>query len=50
VKHVGLTHHDPLSSDDDIDSILATAQTEGGNEINVFACADYTTVDVSEYK
>lgn len=44
---LGLTHHDPPSSDEMIDGIVQTAANllEGAN-IDVFGCRDYQVVDV----
>lgn len=46
---LGMTHHDPASSDGLIDEIVATGQgllQEAGCNIPVFGCRDYLTVDV----
>jgi len=48
-KALGLTHHDPASSDELVDDIVATARallTERGIQIPVFGCRDYLTVEV----
>lgn len=46
-KRLGLTHHDPASTDADIDRILREAELAAtGNEFEMFACADYQEVDV----
>lgn len=49
VRALGLTHHDPPSTDDAIDGIVATARRhlqEAGRDIPVFGCRDYLTVEV----
>jgi len=49
VTRVGLTHHDPLSTDADIQSILAEAQAQLGSEdeqIEIFACKDSSQLEV----
>lgn len=48
-KALGLTHHDPPSTDEVIDQIVATASkhlTDAGVSIPVFGCRDYLVVDV----
>lgn len=49
-KVLGLTHHDPDSTDDDIDSILATAKLCAFENYNyagdIFACADDQVIKV----
>jgi phosphoribosyl 1,2-cyclic phosphodiesterase len=48
-KALGLTHHDPASSDELVDEIVATARailTEQGIQVPVFGCRDYLTVEV----
>jgi len=56
-KKLGLTHHDPFSSDDQVNAILQEAQTRLTElkqskkgypltEKNIFACADYQEVIV----
>jgi len=48
-KALGLTHHDPASSDELVDEIVATARallTAQGIEVPVFGCRDYLTVEV----
>jgi ribonuclease BN (tRNA processing enzyme) len=50
-KALGLTHHDPGSSDtlvDDIVEIARTWLTSRGKMIPVFGCRDYLTVDVGD--
>lgn len=45
-KRLGLTHHDPFSSDEAVDEILANARAHAeqiGYTGEVFACADYQT-------
>ena len=46
-KKLGLTHHDPSSTDANIKAILdeAIAKVDGGR-FDVFACADYQEVEV----
>jgi len=58
VKKVGLTHHDPSSTDEQVDAILKEARAkvtdlrsgytgqQGLLEENVFACADYQEIEV----
>lgn len=49
VRALGLTHHDPPSTDDMIDKIVATARQhlqKAGSGIPVFGCRDYLTVEV----
>lgn len=46
VKKVGLTHHDPTSTDSDIDKIVENARKLAGDDISVFACADFMDVTV----
>ena len=48
VKKLGLTHHDPMSEDVDVDNILEEgkrARSEGST-LEVFAAADYMTVEI----
>ena len=48
-RRIGLTHHDPFSSDETVDYILQTAHktaAEVGFSGEVFACADYLSVTV----
>jgi len=50
-KALGLTHHDPASSDALVDEIVATARTLLASQrrpIPVFGCRDYLTVDVAD--
>lgn len=49
VARLGLTHHDPLSSDEEIGNILKEAGQAiamSGSKLEVFACADYLRVVV----
>ena len=48
VKMVGLTHHDPMSSDADIEAILAEGQARinDGDDIELFACKDSDRLEV----
>jgi len=48
VKNLGLTHHDPMSEDKDIDNLLQEAikSKSEGSKLNVFACADYMEVEI----
>jgi len=47
VKKLGLTHHDPSSKDEDIEKILEEAKKwDPENELEIFACADYLSVEV----
>jgi phosphoribosyl 1,2-cyclic phosphodiesterase len=46
-KMLGLTHHDPSSTDDDIEEILREAVSQPEiDSVKVFACADYQEVEV----
>ena len=48
-KALGLTHHDPASSDVQVDEIVETARTTlaaDGRTIPVFGCRDYMVVDI----
>ena len=48
-KALGLTHHDPASSDVQVDEIVEIARTtlaSDGVTIPVFGCRDYMTVDI----
>jgi ribonuclease BN (tRNA processing enzyme) len=48
-KALGLTHHDPGSTDTMVEDIVATAQgllTATGSTIPVFGCRDYMVVEV----
>lgn len=48
-RRLGLTHHDPLSTDVNIDAILSEAlKADKGRALReqIFACADYQTVEV----
>jgi len=52
-KALGLTHHDPASSDVQINEIVEIARTtlaDGGITIPVFGCRDYMAVDISNVK
>lgn len=47
VSQLGLTHHDPFSSDGDVDEIVGTATSLlSDTGITVFGCRDYQVVDV----
>ena len=48
VNRVGLTHHDPSSTDEDVDAIVreALASPHFRPEMEVFACGDYMVVPV----
>lgn len=47
VRRMGLTHHDPSSTDDDIDRLVADAKKAVGRfKIRVFACRDYQRIEV----
>jgi len=50
VKQVGLTHHDPSSSDDDIDNLVKEAVgclTPGKEKVPyIFACRDFMEIDI----
>jgi len=51
VKALGLTHHNPASTDYVIDAIVADARRhiqEGGTDIPVFACFDGLRIDVGD--
>lgn len=44
---LGLTHHDPFSTDEDIDAILAEGKSESqGMNMSIFACHDGQIIDV----
>lgn len=46
-KKLGLTHHDPNSTDADVDKILDQAEAAAiGIDIKIFSCADYQEVEV----
>jgi ribonuclease BN (tRNA processing enzyme) len=45
VSRLGLTHHDPPSTDEQIDAIVATCQSLAP-DVEVFGCADYLEVEV----
>ena len=51
-KRLGLMHHDPKSTDQDVDAILAIAREEAGKNKkgiapkSIFACADYMIIEV----
>ncbi len=48
-KRLGLTHHDPMSTDDDVDAILLEAQDYARQMEfagDVFACADYQEIEL----
>ena len=51
VKQVGLTHHDPSSTDDDIDNLIkeAVACIKVGKNTKapfIFACRDFIEIDI----
>lgn len=47
IKKVGLTHHDPNSTDADIDEIVAEARKFANDEeMKIFACADFMDVNI----
>jgi len=46
ISFLGITHHDPDSTDSQIQEIVAVAQSEAGAGIHVFACCDYKEVDL----
>jgi len=47
VKKLGLTHHDPVSTDKQIDAILDEAKKSSSQEgLEIFSCADYMEVEV----
>lgn len=47
VKAIGLTHHDPTSRDEDIDSILQEAKNLiSGSGLKVFSCSDLMDINV----
>jgi phosphoribosyl 1,2-cyclic phosphodiesterase len=51
VKALGLTHHDPASSDAQVEAIVETARTllhEQGVSTPVFGCWDYLTVEIGK--
>ncbi len=46
-KKLGLTHHDPTSSDQDVKKILLEAENhKTDNNLEIFACSDYLTVNL----
>jgi phosphoribosyl 1,2-cyclic phosphodiesterase len=50
-KALGLTHHDPASSDTLVDEIVETARRiliDQGIQIPVFGCRDYLTIDIGD--
>jgi ribonuclease BN (tRNA processing enzyme) len=49
VNRLGLTHHDPTATDDDIDRRVLEASVKARalkHEADIFACADYMTLDI----
>ncbi|MEQ8189520.1 MAG: MBL fold metallo-hydrolase [Candidatus Eremiobacterota bacterium] len=47
VKKLGLTHHDPVSTDKQIDAILDEAKKSSSQQgLEIFSCADYMEVEV----
>jgi hypothetical protein len=46
IPHLGLIHHDPTSSDDDIDALVAEGQLAADGQLTVFACADRQEIEV----
>jgi len=47
VKKLGLTHHDPASSDQDIDNILREAQKSNkSSKLDIFICYDFLELDI----
>jgi hypothetical protein len=51
VKALGLTHHDPASSDAQVEAIVETARKllhEQGVSTPVFGCRDYLTVEIGK--
>lgn len=50
VKRLGLTHHDPAASDEDVGKMVESAQmacfNHGDKACDVFGCADYMEVEV----
>lgn len=46
IKRLGLTHHDPDSTDEDINNILLEAKACSKSEIDIFTCKDYQEIDV----
>lgn len=47
-KRLGLTHHDPFSTDADVDAIVQTVrETLGDTDIEVFGCRDYDVLSIS---
>lgn len=47
VRRLGLTHHDPPASDDQIDDMVRTAQ-QMLPEVEVFGCHDYIQIEIEE--
>jgi ribonuclease BN (tRNA processing enzyme) len=47
IKRVGLTHHDPLSTDGDIEKLRDEAiKVAEGRGVSIFACADYQEIEL----
>jgi len=46
VKKLGLTHHDPQSTDTDIEQIWFEANKCIASDLSVFACADYMEINI----
>ena len=46
VKLVGLTHHDPGSSDEKIRQILAEARSEASDDMQLFSCRDFQVIEL----
>jgi len=47
IKKIGLTHHDPDSTDEDINNILSEAKSCVKGNLELFACKDYEEVEVN---
>lgn len=47
VRRMGLTHHDPSSTDNDIDKLVRDAKKAAGKKkIQIFSCKDFQRIDV----
>ncbi len=45
-RRAGFTHHDPASSDDDVDNIVDEGRTHAPDGLELFACADGMVLEV----
>ncbi len=49
IKRVGFTHHDPGSSDSDVENLVQDAQNlldGNAGQVEIFACADYQVIEL----